>query len=674
MFLCSSFFYLPTYIGFQIPTRLNTRLILTLLALSFITLLLPGQDVARKIVSCEQLEEVLDSCNILSKQKSAELIDYITKLDSTVYCKDYEKVYNFQKHRYKALQRELTADENASYLLVLLQKADVYDREYSFKYRVNLLTHYKKMGKAVKINDVLSNIRTMVSLPEDSLYLAYSLFNTGNFYSGRREFNNSTPLYKEAIEVSQRHKITNIESLCYSQLAFGFRQVEDLENALRYGRKALALESEKISPNNRFFMYTNMAHWNRDIGELDSAFYYLQGAKAINPNHFNIHFETGSLYLEMNKPDSALIAFNRLEGLMSKKMDAKDNVIASQAIAYSQLGNKRRALKLFRQAMDTSDLYSPLDYENRLSYVLGYMENYFELNDKSQLSFVEDIKTNSDSLRQVDIRNQISQAEIKYESLYKEKENVYLRNSNKDKLARLTLQKRFLISSLIALAVLIIMMWLVIKRNREISNLNKQVNYSNKMLFLQNKEMGHRHKGYLNMAINLLMDQRAMSTESHVSSELFNSEKRLRALTTVNNLIDTPGKKIDDLINMIAEDLTYSAGQEIDLTVEIDELNLDENQMTSLALITNELIINSLKYAFNNIDSPSIKIFLNEKMDGYAYTYRDNGVGLDGTIKGTGVGMQLISDLVHQLKGRVSSDSLNGYCTSISFPKQIAYV
>jgi two-component sensor histidine kinase len=75
----------------------------------------------------------------------------------------------------------------------------------------------------------------------------------------------------------------------------------------------------------------------------------------------------------------------------------------------------------------------------------------------------------------------------------------------------------------------------------------------------------------------------------------------------------------------------------------------------------NELLTNTIKYAFPDGRSGKVQIKLEQKPNGVLQMQiSDNGVGKGSTIKGTGFGGQLISLLTQQLGGTMKEENDNG--------------
>ncbi|MBI9105610.1 MAG: sensor histidine kinase [Spirochaetales bacterium] len=82
-------------------------------------------------------------------------------------------------------------------------------------------------------------------------------------------------------------------------------------------------------------------------------------------------------------------------------------------------------------------------------------------------------------------------------------------------------------------------------------------------------------------------------------------------------------------------------------------------------MITNELILNALKYAFDYNTDGVIKVSFNELLkEGYILSVGDNGKALESKNldkKSSGIGKSLMKALVWQLKGSLEIESIDKY-------------
>lgn len=101
---------------------------------------------------------------------------------------------------------------------------------------------------------------------------------------------------------------------------------------------------------------------------------------------------------------------------------------------------------------------------------------------------------------------------------------------------------------------------------------------------------------------------------------------------------------------------------------------MSNDELVPLTLIINELVINTLKYAFAGFSkdySKNIGLTATRKDDCAEFHYFDNGTGLVSNFdpeKSTGLGWVIIRSLVSQLNGSYEVYSDNGMHFKIRFP------
>ena len=114
---------------------------------------------------------------------------------------------------------------------------------------------------------------------------------------------------------------------------------------------------------------------------------------------------------------------------------------------------------------------------------------------------------------------------------------------------------------------------------------------------------------------------------------------------------------------------TYGAESRVSINCHMRPLELDVDLAIPIGLIVNELLTNSLKYAFPNQAKGKITISLKEADGSLLLHVKDNGVGRDGSAmgEGTGFGTQLIELLTQQLEGKMQLKYEGGMSVSFRF-------
>jgi two-component sensor histidine kinase len=111
----------------------------------------------------------------------------------------------------------------------------------------------------------------------------------------------------------------------------------------------------------------------------------------------------------------------------------------------------------------------------------------------------------------------------------------------------------------------------------------------------------------------------------------------------------------------------------IDYRIYGTNICLNTDQMMPLALIVNELIFNSLKYAFQGKNKGHISVNLNEADNKITIAIGHNGVGLSDNIdiyKPDSLGLKFIKKLTEQLNGKLDVILDNGTQFIIELPKE----
>jgi len=113
--------------------------------------------------------------------------------------------------------------------------------------------------------------------------------------------------------------------------------------------------------------------------------------------------------------------------------------------------------------------------------------------------------------------------------------------------------------------------------------------------------------------------------------------------------------------------------ERIDLAVEVEDVPLAIDEAIPCGLIVNELVSNALKHAFPQDEQGEITVRCRSEEDGWStVTVSDTGIGFPAgfDIENTeSLGLQLVTMLVKQLRGRMSLDSEKGGTTvMVSFP------
>ena len=194
------------------------------------------------------------------------------------------------------------------------------------------------------------------------------------------------------------------------------------------------------------------------------------------------------------------------------------------------------------------------------------------------------------------------------------------------------------------------------------------------------KEIHHRVKNNMQVIISLLNLQ-SKHVKDKYDLEIFkDSQNRIKSMALIHDKLyqskDLASIDFAEYIENLASHLfnTYSVSSSaIKLVADIKDVPLDINTAIPCGLIINELISNSLKYAFPDGQEGEIRIKLYaSKDDTSTLIVCDNGIGLpeDLDFRNTeSMGLQVVVALVEQLKGTIALDRSEGTAFKIVFKK-----
>ena len=196
------------------------------------------------------------------------------------------------------------------------------------------------------------------------------------------------------------------------------------------------------------------------------------------------------------------------------------------------------------------------------------------------------------------------------------------------------------------------------------------------------KETHHRVKNNLQI-ISSLLNLQCRSIQDQQTFAIFKeSQNRIETMALIHEQL-YQSKELSEIdfakyINSLASNLfsTYavSAGT-IALQINIHNVFLDIHTAILCGLLINELVSNSLKYAFptDNKNEICIEMCLH-KEHSYTLTVRDNGVGFPKNLvfqNTKSIGLQLVNALTEQLEGSIELNNNIGTEFKITFTIKI---
>jgi len=219
------------------------------------------------------------------------------------------------------------------------------------------------------------------------------------------------------------------------------------------------------------------------------------------------------------------------------------------------------------------------------------------------------------------------------------------------------------------------------QKNRRLEALNEELTKTNHQLDQRNaqnevlvKEIHHRVKNNLEIISSLLELQSRQTQDETAQLAMLESQARVKSMGLLHQKLFQNQEQVSiemrDYFQKLSNSLlqTFDAREQVDVTIDMEPIELDMDTAIPIGLMVNELITNALKYAFPDRRNGRIEVRLQrEDPEHLQLSIADNGVGKEpsNAPKGTGFGSQLIQLLTQQLQG-VMQES-HGAGTSVTF-------
>jgi two-component sensor histidine kinase len=195
------------------------------------------------------------------------------------------------------------------------------------------------------------------------------------------------------------------------------------------------------------------------------------------------------------------------------------------------------------------------------------------------------------------------------------------------------------------------------------------------------KELHHRVKNNMTVISSLLRLQSAQVEDERYQAMFNESINRIKTMASLHEKLyqseDLAKINFSDYIRDMADHMFMSYGlspHQVKLIKEIEGITLGAGTANPCGLIINELLSNSLKYAFPEGRTGEVRVVLRKNdNDEIELTVGDNGVGMpdDLDIKNTDtLGLKLVNALVSQLRGKIELNRKEGTEFRVTFRRR----
>ncbi len=549
----------------------------------------------------------------------------------------------------------------------------------------------------------------------DNPYGRYILVEIAQDYVDDGKYAQAEPYLLKSVKLCIANDDKQTLTLAYDIIGYMYRMQGNISKATEMGYTYLKVAEEMGDKMSIYYAATHLGQNLRDIGNYPDALkYYKLGLQTIHgtDNKFqeaqsnidvgDVYKATGNLTEATNSYAYALQLANELEdaNLLADVHIGLGDISASQGrykeaiinyrkaengyrsiahkgdmaylyakmgIAYTRLQQYNQATKSFNNALT---LYKELGADlSMASYYSGMalLDSATGNWKDAYLHYRKYIVINDSSFSDETLKKAVA-SQMKYESDKKEAA-LKAEQEKKDLLtqAEINRQRNILYSCIAVLAIVLVFSMVVFRQRNKIAKEKKrsdQLLMDNELLL---KEIHHRVKNNLEVVSSLLALQSNQIDDENTKEAMLEGQNRVQSIGIVHQKL-YQGKNLgaiemkDYFINLSDSILdSFGAHKRVQVECAMNALNVDIDTAVPLGLIVNELLTNTIKYAFPDGRSGKVQIKLEQKPDGVLQMQiSDNGIGKSGAINGTGFGGQLISLLTQQLGGIMKEENNNG--------------
>ena len=505
--------------------------------------------------------------------------------------------------------------------------------KYKGDYSKALNYFFKSLADCEKLDDKLGSI--------------INLGNIGTVYDAQGAFPKALDYYFKALRISESINDKHTTSIQYHNIANLYGNQAMISKSEEYHFKALAIDK---SLNDKKGIATTLM----DLGSLYSL-------------NDSLH-KSLTYYLE---------ALSILEEI-GKKVEI-GTCLMNISAGYTDLKQKKKAeeylLKAFSLSKEIDDVEFKESLEKMASQIYeefdnykeayAHYENYIVLRD----SIFNELNTKQSMKAELGYEFDKKQAATKYENdkiIYK------LESENK-------LHKQLRVFFIICI---ILILGLLFFAKRAFDNKKKVAEFmasenDRKEILLQ--EVHHRINNNLQIISSLLTLQANSVGDKKLYNYLMQSQNRIQSLSVLHELLYQNDSSlqinINEYLNKILDfhrDVLNTMSNKVDIKLNTTDVSFPTKTAVPLALIVNELVTNSIKYAFNATNNGQINISLlpieNEK-NKWKLSVSDSGKGLpmDTNFRKDSLGLRLVTIMVKQIKGDLIKSNTPGATFEIFF-------
>jgi len=513
---------------------------------------------------------------------------------------------------------------------------------------------------------------------KDSFRLGRIYGELGKIYGRRGIFNSSIENLLNAVKIQKQIGDSTALASNLNGLGIVHKNLKKYDLARNYLNEAMVIFKIINQKSGEISTLTNIAAINDLQGNVDEAIqgYYdiiemAKGNKRYEQLLAIAHNNIGMAYKKTDRLNEAYEAFQEAYAMLKKGSGSREElaILSNMATVAYDIGKTSKSqeyLNLYVGPAEEQKMFDGLLQAYVLKSKMAKDKNDADLSYQNMVQAMA-YKDSLNNRMRADVTLELS---AKYENEKKEQE-IALLNAEKELAAtKLTAARRQTYGLLGGLLLISGLLFSVFRLYRKTQSQNTIISkaLSEKEILL--REIHHRVKNNLQFISSLLGLQTEHVQDKVALGALEEGQNRVQSMALIHqnlyqedNLTGVDMKQyFTKLTRGLFDSYNIRKGQ-ITLNLNIEDVNLDVDTVIPIGLIVNELVSNSLKYAFPGDRQGVITVGLKEEDSALLLQVSDDGIGISENAKetlGKSFGYRLVNVFKDQLQAELSIDGSDG--------------
>ncbi len=510
--------------------------------------------------------------------------------------------------------------------------------------------------------------------------------NLANVYVKLGDFEQALVHYEKAIRLWESLALHNAGEI-YNNLGGLLIQLGRFEQALYYLNKAELAAKNDNNHSGLVSVYGNKGSYYFESGQWDSSVIYSQKALGVARTHklpqleFNALTNLGESYRRHGQPREALTYLSQASTLAPQALPYYRQFLQTViGNTYLDLKDFGLALRYFEEALESSKETGLL--KNLMIAEKGLSQSYEGLGDyRNSLAHYKNYQTLKDSIKQQEIKKSISEWDIKYRTVEKDKkiaESQLQINSQRDALRSKNIWMAGTTAGLLLITALLVIVYAFYRISKHKSFLQeKQLNLLQQQQEIEQLKatmVGEEkereriarelHDGVggmlaaIKMSLSSIHDSRPRGLDTEQLSKVISMVESTtgEVRKTAHNLLPDilTRHSLEEALMVYCEHINLSKEITLHFQFHAEIENLDKSTELFLYRITQELLQNIVKHA----NASEAWVMIKQLGDKLSIIVEDNGSGFEPELVTNSYGLLNLTYRVKSLHGNIDIQSV----------------